>query len=201
MAARRSAPGSDVVKPRAARGRFPYRRHRTMAEVLHAEAMQRAVRGTIALRFIKMRMEEDPAPIAPPSRQSNVAADSQTAARARPSQLKDRCDGKAPEGTSGAAATGQIRYPVNALPARPAARPRIDISHAPSAMEAAAERWRSNTEDPPGLDLAADCAQVEAQGLIFCKCGARFGSEAGGKVPAFFKDNCIEGDCPWRGRK
>lgn len=200
MAARRSAPGSDVVKPRAARGRFPYRRHRTMAEVLHAEAMQRAVRGTIALRFIKMRMEDEPRPKPALYSPKFPVADSQTAARARPREVEDRCEGEAPEGTSGSAAGGNT-VPANASPARPAARPRIDISHAPSAMEAAAERWRSNTEDPPGLDLAADCAQVEAQGLIFCKCGARFGSEAGGKVPAFFKDNCIEGDCPWRGRK
>lgn len=66
-------------------------------------------------------------------------------------------------------------------------------------MELQSARWRSENLAPADLDpVAAAPAKQTAQ--VFCRCGARYGSQQGGKVPAWFGEKCIENHCPLKER-
>lgn len=79
-------------------------------------------------------------------------------------------------------------------PARTESAPggRIDLSAAPSGMEAAAARWRSPVAKSEAARAFA--ARQEEAGKVFCRCGGN-GNE-GGWVPAWFGRGCIERHCP-----
>ena len=128
-----------------------------------------------------------------------AVADSETAVRARPLHGGDRCEGEAPEGTSGAAAAAEV-HPANASQTRPLASPargqgKISLAGIPSGMEARAERWRSPVA--AGQAQRERAASEAAAGRAFCKCGGN--GQEGGYVPADFGRDCIEKDCPLRG--
>lgn len=78
----------------------------------------------------------------------------------------------------------------------PVPRPgeRIDISAAPSAMEASAERWRGASPVP----IEQRAIPESQRNRVLCRCGGGDGKRAG-LVPSWFGDKCIEGDCPLRG--
>ena len=95
-------------------------------------------------------------------------------------------EGRKPDVTSGAAAKRMIA-PANARQLR------IDLTHAPSAMEQSAERWRGQRPDP-----MAQHRPCLPEGQVLCGCGARHGKEPG-PVPAWFGRDCIETGCPLKG--
>lgn len=105
-------------------------------------------------------------------------------------------EARAPEGTSGtgSAITG---YPANARERhKPAALPlppaeRIDLSEATSAMDGFALRSE-------GARIAAVQQSADAEGKVLCRCGASAPGAVAGMVPAWFGQDCIEGDCPLR---
>ena len=110
------------------------------------------------------------------------------------SPQEERCEGVAPEGSSGAA-TAAKGNPANATQARPLTK--LDLSTAPSGMETAAAKWSSPVAY--GERIRAREASEAAAGRVFCRCGGK-GSE-GGYVPQWFGRDCIEKDCALRGLK
>lgn len=74
---------------------------------------------------------------------------------------------------------------------------KIDISAAPSGMEAAAERWRGKGPAPMALAPVPElCA-----GFVMCRCGSRASGKGRGPVPVWFGEKCIENNCELRARR
>lgn len=88
--------------------------------------------------------------------------------------------------------TSPVSDPGKARQARPV--PKIDISAAPSGMEAAAARWVGKGPAP----IAARPAALLCEGKVFCRCGAQRPGQERGLVPAWFGEKCIEANCELR---
>jgi hypothetical protein len=73
---------------------------------------------------------------------------------------------------------------------------KIDISAAPSGMEAAAARWEGMGAAPGRL---AQAVPVLCEGKVLCRCGAQGPGQTRGPVPVWFGDKCIEAKCELRG--
>lgn len=74
---------------------------------------------------------------------------------------------------------------------------KIDISAAPSGMEAAAARWQGKGVAP----IAMGPVTVLCEGTVMCRCGAQGPGQTRGPVPAWFGDKCIEANCELRARR
>ena len=72
---------------------------------------------------------------------------------------------------------------------------KIDISAAPSGMEAQAERWKG--KGPAPMDIAP--LPILCAGEVMCRCGARANGKGRGPVPVWFGNKCIEPNCELRG--
>lgn len=72
---------------------------------------------------------------------------------------------------------------------------KIDISAAPSGMEAAALRW----EGKGGGPMPRPVVPVLCAGEVMCRCGARANGKGRGPVPVWFGEKCIEANCELRG--
>lgn len=75
---------------------------------------------------------------------------------------------------------------------------KIDISAAPSGMEAAAARWEGKGAAPGRL---AQAVPVLCEGKVLCRCGAQGPGQTRGPVPVWFGEKCIEAGCELRKSK
>lgn len=74
---------------------------------------------------------------------------------------------------------------------------KIDITAAPSGMEAAASRWEGKGHASGRL---AQSVPILCEGKALCRCGAQGPGQTRGPVPMWFGEKCIETNCELRGR-
>lgn len=81
--------------------------------------------------------------------------------------------------------------------APPVPRAKIDISAAPSGMEAAAARWQGQGVAP----MTVGPVTVLCEAKVMCRCGAQGPGQTRGPVPVWFGDKCIEANRELRARR
>lgn len=176
-------------------------------EVLRPDST-RGPEGRVADNVSAKRSEESPVPTA--LKQRSGSADMNVSRRSPvdrvvPPKARQACVSPKPAPPIKVDYNPRDPRPAPAPPAfplaprfQPAPPPsgKIDISAAPSGMEAAAARWVGKVHAPGTI---AEPVPVLCEGKVMCRCGAQGPGQTRGPVPAWFGDRCIEGDCPLRG--
>lgn len=166
-------------RARASTDAFPFRNHRTQAEVAADAAAQVAIAAVMQRHRAEQDQQEQEIPDA-----DNATADDRSG-----------CEGSTPEGTSGAVPGGE-GHSANVDQCRNFSR--IALPRAPRRTVKSEPVVAVSVPPSPALPVRMPLAEPVAPAPVVCATKVWCGPCAA-RVPDWFGDGCISGDCPLKG--